>query len=65
MHKTIIEYEEGIAKQKMQTFESELGRKKNQRSNGKFVAVCFVRYLFGSLSFLTLVQNIGVIEILS
>ena len=33
----------------MLTFETELGRKKIQRSDGKYVTTCFVRYLFGSL----------------
>ena len=36
-------FKEKIPKQKMQTFETELGRKKIQRSNGKVVTACFVR----------------------
>ena len=41
-------FEERIVKQKMQTFETEMGGKEMQRSNGKVVAACFVCGLFDS-----------------
>ena len=42
-------FEEKTGKQKMLTFETELRRKKINRSDGKCVTACFVRDLFGSL----------------
>ena len=50
-------FEERISKQKIQTFETELGRKKIQRSNGKVVTACFVRDVFGSLLYLSLEEK--------
>ena len=58
-------FEEKILKQKMQTFETELGRKKTQKSNGKVVTACFVRDLFGSLLCLSLQEKIDMAEVLS
>ena len=58
-------FEEKIAKQKMQTFETELGRKKFRDPNGKVFAVCFLRDLFGSLLCLSLEEKIDAIEILT
>ena len=46
--------EEKIEKQKLYTFATELGKKKVQTSDGKVVAPCFVRVLFGSLFCLSL-----------
>ena len=51
-------FEEKIPKQEMQTFETELGRKKIQKSNGKVVTACFVRDLFGSLLCLSLQEKL-------
>ena len=58
-------FEERIAKQKMQRFETELGRKKFREPNVKFFAVCFLRDLFGCLSCLSLEAKIDAIEVLS
>ena len=58
-------FEEKIPKQKMQTFETELGRKKIQRSNGRVVTACFVSDLFGSLLRLSLEEKIDMAEVLS
>ena len=58
-------FEERIPKQKMQTFETELGRKKIQTSNGNVVTACFVRDLFGSLLCLSLQEKIDMAEVLS
>ena len=49
----------------MQIFETELGRKKIQRSNGKVVTACFVRDLFGSLLCLYLKEKTNMAEVLS
>ena len=57
-------FEERIPKQKMLTFETELGRKKIQRSNGKVVTACFVRDLFGSLFCLSLEEKFDMAEVL-
>ena len=48
----------------METFETELGRKKNQRSNGKVVTACFVRDIFGSLLCLSLKEKTDMAEVL-
>ena len=58
-------FEERITKQKIQTFETDLGKKKVQKSNGKVVAACFVRDLFGSLLCLSLEEKIDMSEVLS
>ena len=58
-------FKEKIPKQKMQTFETELGRKKIQRSNGRVVTACFVNDLFGSLLRLSLEEKIDMAEVLS
>ena len=42
-------FQERIAKQKMQTSGTELGRKKFRDPNGKVFAACFLGDLFGSL----------------
>ena len=52
--------EERISKQKMPTFETELGRKKFRDPNGKVFADCFLR---GSLLCLSLEEKIDAIEI--
>ena len=57
--------EEKILKHKRQTFETELGRKKSQKSNGKVVTACFVCDLFGSLLCLSLQEKIDMAEVLS
>ena len=50
-------FNEDIAKQKTQTFEIELERKKIQRSNAKAVTTCFVGDLSDSLLFLSLIKK--------
>ena len=58
-----VRLKEIIAKQKMQTLETESGRKKIQRSNGKVVTACLVRDLFGSLLCLPLEEKIDIAQV--
>ena len=58
-------YEERIERQKLHICAIKLGNKKVQKSDGKVLAACFVRNLFGSLLCLSLKRQMDMNEVLS
>ena len=58
-------YEERIERQKLHICAIKLGKKKVQKSDGKILAACFVRNLFGSLLCLSLKRQMDMNEVLS
>ena len=57
-------FERRIQQEKVYTFASEVGKRKLQGSDGKVVAACLVRDLFGSILYHSLKQEIDMAEVL-
>ena len=53
-------FEERITKQKIKSFATEAGRKKITLKDGKVMAACYLRDLFGSLLYLSLEKKIDI-----
>ena len=58
-------FEKKIKKQKLSTFTTEAGKKRITSKDGKILAACFVRDLFGSLPELTIKKRIYIREVLA
>ena len=57
-------FEKRIKRQKLQTFETENGKRRLKASDGKLMAACMVRDLFGSILCLSLEKKVDMAEIL-
>ena len=58
-------FEERIKRQKLLTFTTEAGKKRITSKDGKILAACFVRGLFGSILDLTIKKRIDIREVLA
>ena len=57
-------FEKPIKKQKLNTFAAEIGRRKLSGSNGKLIAACLVRDIFGSILYLSVQKKIDIAKVL-
>ena len=58
-------FEKPIKRQKLETFASELGKHKIKVKDGRTIAACYMRDLFGSILSLSLEKKIDIFEVLS
>ena len=57
-------FEKSIKRQKVQTFETENGKRRPKSTDGKLIAACTVRDLFGSILCLSLEKKVDMAEVL-